>query len=55
MFACLAQCGRGDVGASAGLLGASFGVAFVVGPAIGGVLMGRDLWLPVKVREGRQS
>lgn len=34
-----------------GMLGASFGLAFVVGPALGGLLMKYDLWLPTKVRK----
>jgi hypothetical protein len=37
-------------GCVAGMLGASFGLAFVVGPALGGLLMKYDLWLPTKVR-----
>ena len=32
-----------------GILGAGYGVAFIIGPALGGVLMGKDLNLPVKV------
>lgn len=38
-------------GCVAGMLGASFGLAFVVGPALGGLLMKYDLWLPTKVRK----
>ena len=31
-----------------GILGAGYGVAFIFGPALGGILMGKDLILPVK-------